>query len=168
MGHLALVLILASELSLYAGAGPGAVDGGGPAGIGSLTLVWSPTGILAAELLGDAGGTTTELWQRLALGARIEKRGRRTRPFASLRLTHIHMAPYEVWVTNPGQAFAGGSEIGVEHRSGLSAAVGVSTVVPRTRERARMFISGEMMWVPVGSGPQWFPIVQAGFGYRFR
>lgn len=142
--------------------------------VGNLTLVWNRWDWLALELYGDSGyvalsepGTTGDYWNRLGLGARLENRRARLRPFASFRLVHIHLAPWEIWRDHPAAAWAGSSDVGLQHRSGMSAALGVSLPAPLLPNHLRMMTAVELMYVPVGDGPQLFPLGSLGLGWTF-
>ena len=165
-----------SRIALYAAAGVGSVldKGGGaaPAGDSSLTLTLPLARLVAVELMGSTGyaighGTGDDFWARLALGLRVEDSLRDLRPYGALRLVHLHYAPAETWVQHPFDSAAGSSSEGLQHRSGMGLAGGLSWTIPHTRGRARVMAEAELSWVPVGTGPAWFLGTSAGIGYGF-
>lgn len=156
---------------------------------GSLDVVWGFHRVLALDVVGDSGfvpmpptalpeSSKGNYWQRIGVGLRLESRRAGVRPYVGLRLVHIHMAPVEVWQDHPVESLAGSSDVGLEHRSGAALAAGVSAGVPfpdfglrglaYTRDHLRVFASAELMAVPMGNGPRYFPLGQIGLGWQFR
>lgn len=166
----------APRLVLYGAAGVGSVldKGGGaaPAGDSSLMLVLPIVRVVALELMGSTGyavghGTEDDFWARLAIGLRIEDTLRDLRPYGAFRLVHLHYAAAETWAQHPLDSIAGSSSEGLQHRSGMGLAGGLSWAIPRTQGRVRVVTEAELSWVPIGTGPAWFLTTSAGIGYGF-
>ncbi|HEY1695392.1 MAG TPA: hypothetical protein VGG39_24655 [Polyangiaceae bacterium] len=143
-----------------------------PSTQGSLRLTLPLARALALELLGTAGfafghDEPDDAWLRLGLGLRLEDAWASVRPYASFRLVHIHFAPSETWASHPLDSFAGSSTEGLQHRSGMATAVGISFPVPRAGSPLRAMAEAELSWLPVGDPPSWFLGVEAGLGYAF-
>ena len=89
------------------------------------------------------------------------------RPYAAVRLVHVHFAPSETWAAHPLDSLAGSSSEGLQHRSGTALATGVSLPVPGTQGHLRAMAEAELSWIPVGDAPAWFLGVETGLGYAF-
>jgi hypothetical protein len=166
----------ASRLVVYGAAGVGSVldkpGGAAPAADASLTLALPLARLVALELMGSTGyalghGTEDDFWARLALGLRIEDSFRDLRPYGAFRLVHLHYASAETWLQHPLDSIAGSSSEGLQHRSGMGAAAGLSWTIPHTRGKVRVMGEAELAWVPVGIGPAWFLTTSVGLGYGF-
>jgi len=151
----------ASVLDTSAGAVP-AVGGSLGAGI--------PLGrLFALELIGSGGVSAARgeepnnIWIRLALGLRVERTDAwGLRPYGALRVVHIHFAKAETWRDYPGASLLGDSSKGLDHRSGLGLAGGLSYGFGGSR--FRFFGELEPSWVPIGRGPQLFAALTLGVG----
>jgi hypothetical protein len=165
----------APRTTLYASAGGGSVldeaGGAAPSATSSLRLAL-PLGRWAAlEGAGTSGyvlgrGTPDDYWLRLAIGVRVEDAQQALRPYAALRLVHVHFAPVSTWQEHPGASIAGSSTEGLQHRSGSALAGGVTWALPHGGGW-RAMAEGELSWVPIGDPPAWFVSVEAGVGYPF-
>ncbi|HEY8087301.1 MAG TPA: hypothetical protein VIF09_05640 [Polyangiaceae bacterium] len=161
---------------LYLATGGGSVldtaRGAVPSTQGSLRLDLPLARVVALELMGSAGfafghDEPDDTWLRLALGLRIEDAWAAFRPYAAVRLVHIHFAPSETWARHPLDSLAGSSTEGLQHRSGTAVAGGVSFPLPGTTGRLRAMAEAELSWIPVGDAPAWFLGVEGGLGYAF-
>jgi hypothetical protein len=149
--------------------------GAAPAATGSLVVVLPLLRYLALELMGSAGyvrgdgASPDDGWLRLALGARVEDShaSRGFRPYGSIRFVHIHYATAETWKDHPADSFLGSSAAGLQHRSGMAAAGGVSWLIPHTDGKLRAMLEAEVSWVPIGTPPAWAVTSQLGLGYAF-
>ena len=123
--------------------------------------------------MGSAGyafgqrGATNDIWARVALGLHLEDTLRSVRPYAAFRLVHIHYASADTWEKHPLDSILGSSSEGLQHRSGIAWAGGVSWPVPRTHERMRAMVEAQVTWVPIGNPPAWFESTEMGVGYAF-
>jgi hypothetical protein len=163
------------RVAIYAGSGVGSVldkpGGAAPSGGTLLALTLPIARLVTVELIGSTGyalghvtGTEDDFWARLALGLRIEDSLRTLRPYGAFRLVHLHYAPVQTWLDHPGDSIAGSSSEGLQHRSGMGLAGGVSWTVPHTKGRLRLMGEGELSWVPIGTGPAWFLTTSLGLG----
>ncbi|MGO8998534.1 MAG: hypothetical protein ACLQVI_34875 [Polyangiaceae bacterium] len=167
-----------SRVAIYAGAGVGSVldkpGGAAPAGGTVLVLTLPLMRLLTVELIGSTGyalghvtGTEDDFWARLALGLRIEDSLRTLRPYGAFRLVHLHYASAQTWIDHPGDSIAGSSSEGLQHRSGMALAGGISWTVPHTKQKLRIMGEAELAWVPIGTGPAWFLTTSLGLGLAF-
>jgi hypothetical protein len=166
------------QIAVYVGEGVGSVldkaGGAAPSG-GTLLAVTVPiVRVVAIEIMGASGyalgkttGTEDDFWLRLALGLRIEDSLRKLRPYGAFRLVHLHYAPVQTWIDHPGDSIAGSSSEGLDHRSGMALAGGLSWTVPRTKGKLRLMGEAELAWVPIGTGPEWFLTTTLGAGLAF-
>jgi hypothetical protein len=143
-----------------------------PAAVGSLRVNIPFGGLFALEAVGTTGYAVGReeadtAWLRLALGARLEAILRAFSPFAAFRLLHIHYAPATIWENHFGDALAGSSAVGLQHRSGMALATGAHWIVPGTARRVRFMLEVEGSWIPIGNGPEWFVTSEVGLGYAF-
>lgn len=163
----------ARSLTFYLGsAGVSVLDtsaGAVPAVGGSIGAGFPLGKLFALELIGSSGVSFARddepynIWIRLALGLRVERTDAwGFRPYGALRLLHIHFARAETWRDNPAASILGDSSRGLDHRSGLGAAGGVSYGIGGSR--FRVFGEVEPSWVPIGRGPKFFAAMTLGFG----
>jgi hypothetical protein len=146
--------------------------GAAPAATGSIRLALPLARVVALELMGTLGyaigrGSPDDFWARLAIGLRIEDSLRAFRPYGAFRLVHLHFAPVATWEDHPGDSIAGSSSAGLQHRSGMALASGLSWAIPGNEGRVRAMAEIEVSWVPVGNGPEWFATGEVGLGYAF-
>jgi hypothetical protein len=163
--------------AIYALTGAGSVidKAGGPApqAVGSLQVVLPLLHYVSLELMGSGGyvrgdgSSPDDMWLRLGLGARIEDTHRAFRPYGSLRFVHIHYATAETWKDYPADSLLGSSSAGLQHRSGMALAFGVSWRVPHTDGKLRAMAELEGSWVPIGDPPAWAAMGEVGLGYAF-
>ena len=165
-----------SHFTIYAAYGVGSVldksGGAAPAAGAGLTVTVPLVRVLAIELMGTTGyalghESEDDFWARLAIGLRLEDSKRKLRPYGALRFVHLHYAPAQTWLDHPGDSIAGSSSEGLQHRSGMAAAAGVSWAIPRTHDKLRVMAEAELAWVPIGTGPEWFLATTVGFGCAF-
>jgi len=139
----------------------------------ALGLAWPIVGPLALDVqtgMGSAPRDPSEqgdLWIRLAAGARLELPNRPLRPYVTLRVTHIHMAPLQVWSDHPFAAIAGDATYGLAHRTGLALSGGAMWSIPGA-EHWQLGGDLEGEWVINGAGPSWFVALQVQIAYAFR
>lgn len=161
------------SLTIYLGsAGVSVLDtsaGAVPAVGGSLGAGVPLGKLFALELIGSGGVSAARddepnnIWIRLALGLRVERTDAwGVRPYGAFRIVHIHFAKAETWRDYPGASILGDSSKGLDHRSGLGLAGGVSYGMGGSR--FRIFGEIEPSWVPIGRGPQLFAAATLGFG----
>jgi hypothetical protein len=162
---------------IYAAAGAGSVldkaGGPAPAATGSIHVALPLLRYLAVELMGSAGyvrgdgSSPDDMWMRLALGARVEDSRRAFRPYGALRFVHIHYATAETWKDHPADSFLGSSAAGLQHRSGMAGALGLSWLIPHTDGKLRAMAEVELAWVPIGTPPAWAVTSEIGLGVVF-
>jgi hypothetical protein len=163
--------------AIYALTGAGSVldkaGGAAPQAVGSLQVVLPLIHYASLELMGSAGyvrgdgSSPDDMWLRLGLGARIEDTHRAFRPYGSLRFVHIHYATAETWKDYPVDSLLGSSSAGLQHRSGMALAFGVSWRIPHTDGKLRAMAELEGSWVPIGDPPAWAAMGEVGLGYAF-
>jgi len=157
----------------FTGGGGAIIEEARAAFTGTATILRPIGGFFALEIALGAGwspsGPAKEdlFWGRINLGARFEATRAAVRPFASLRLTHVHMATLMTWHDHPLASAAGSSEHGLGHRSGIAIAGGISAAVPGTKGHLRLVVDAEMLWIAIGHGPRWLPALQTGLGWSF-
>ncbi len=162
---------------VYAAAGAGSVldkaGGAAPAAVGSLVVALPLLRYATLELMGTAGyargdgAAPDDMWLRLALGARLEDSRKALRPYGALRFVHIHYATAETWKDHPADSLLGSSSAGLQHRSGMALAGGMSWLVPHSDGRVRAMLEAEVSWVPIGNPPAWAVTSELGLGYAF-
>jgi hypothetical protein len=166
----------APSIALYAAAGPGSVldtpKGAVVSAQGSLRLNLPLARLATLELMGSGGyafgrAEPDDAWLRLALGLRIEDALAEIRPYGAFRLVHIHFASAETWSEHPLDSLAGSSTEGLQHRSGMSLATGISLPIAGTQGKLRGMAELELSWIPIGNPPAWFMGTEFGFGYVF-
>jgi hypothetical protein len=115
--------------------------------------------LVVLEILGGTGVApgsdvqTTQLWLRLALGARIETRTVPVRWYASIRVAHIHQAPLDSWGDHFGDSIAGDPSHGLGHLTALGGATGIAWDVPGTDRQLVLNAELEVLGLVHGAGP---------------
>jgi hypothetical protein len=134
----------------------------------NLPLVrWAALELMATTGLSFGREEPDDFWARLGLGLRVEDATRAIRPYGSLRLVHIHFASAQTWIDYPLDSIAGSSTEGLQHRSGMALATGLSATMPGSAGRVRAMVEVELSWIPVGDPPAWFVATELGLGYVF-
>ena len=146
------------------------------AATGSLLVALTLLRFVALELMGSAGYAprgrhlarracgSVSRWGRVSRDSRSPSA---LRPYGAVRFVHIHYATAETWKDHPADSFLGSSAAGLQHRSGMAGAAGLSWLIPHTDGKLRAMVEAELSWVPIGTPPAWALTSEVGLGYAF-